>query len=178
LFFKRRFGPSVKLSYTQAAILLALGLQHKDVGDVERELGPPQSQILAQFNKSVCKVVQRLKEIEHDAIKKEVEVEQGSRQRRSRQRPTRPHSPLLPPLPPAHPPRDRARKAPRTSRSTSRSRASSMPAEMRPAEMKRKQRELLEGLNLEQSVGPARICMVQAFFCFQPDLCLSVLELN
>jgi len=78
LFFSHRFGPSIKLSYTQAAILLALGLQHKPVLEVERELGLPSQQILAQFNKSIRKIAQRMKEVEVEAVKKEVEMESGA----------------------------------------------------------------------------------------------------
>jgi N-acetyltransferase 10 len=66
----------VRLSHVQAALLLALGLQHKDVADCERELGLPQSQLLAQFNKSVRKLVARLKEIETEQARKEVQSEQ------------------------------------------------------------------------------------------------------
>jgi N-acetyltransferase 10 len=76
LFFRRRFGRQVRLSHVQAALLLALGLQHKDVADCERELGLPQSQLLAQFNKSVRKLVARLKEIETEQARKEVQSEQ------------------------------------------------------------------------------------------------------
>ena len=142
LFFKRRLG-SVKLSHTQAAILLALGLQHKDASDLERELGLPQSQVLAQFNKAVRRLVAYLKEVEHQAARMEVEQEQAA-----------------------------------ASASASKSKAASLPAAAAPAstskskqhqplnqsleselsaggadalsEMKRKQRALLDGMNLEQ----------------------------
>jgi N-acetyltransferase 10 len=54
LFFLNRVNTS--LSFTQAAILLAMGLQHKDVTSLEAELGLPSNQILAQFNKAVRKI--------------------------------------------------------------------------------------------------------------------------
>lgn len=68
LFF---FGqlPSMRLSYLQAAILLASGLQHKDVDAVSAELNLPANQVLAFFNKSVRKVASVLRGI--------VETEEG-----------------------------------------------------------------------------------------------------
>ena len=60
----------VGLSFTQQAILLALGLQHKDVEVVGRELGLGVQQVLAQFNKSVRKISTWMRE----------EVEKGKRQ--------------------------------------------------------------------------------------------------
>ena len=59
----------VALSFTQQAILLALGLQHKDVEVVGRELGLAVQQVLAQFNKSVRKLSTWMRE----------EVEKGKR---------------------------------------------------------------------------------------------------
>ena len=46
----------VTLSYSQAAILLTLGLQQKRVDDVERDIGLPSSQVLALFSKLVRKL--------------------------------------------------------------------------------------------------------------------------
>ena len=66
----------VALSFTQQAILLALGLQHKDVEVVGRELGLGVQQVLAQFNKSVRKVSTWMRE----------EVEKGKRAEAERDR--------------------------------------------------------------------------------------------
>lgn len=44
------------LSYSQAAILLTLGLQCKSVDDVAQDLGLPSSQVLALFSKSIRKL--------------------------------------------------------------------------------------------------------------------------
>lgn len=44
------------LSYSQAAILLTLGLQCKTVDDIAQDLGLPASQILALFSKSIRKL--------------------------------------------------------------------------------------------------------------------------
>ena len=41
------------MSYAQAAILLVLGLQQRELADVEKELGLPTSQVLALFNKAM-----------------------------------------------------------------------------------------------------------------------------
>ena len=41
------------MSYAQAAILLVLGLQQRELQDVEKELGLPTSQVLALFNKAM-----------------------------------------------------------------------------------------------------------------------------
>ena len=49
-------SPGVSLSGVQQSILLAIGLQRKDLSDVEKELGVPSSQLLAMFVKIVRKV--------------------------------------------------------------------------------------------------------------------------
>ena len=55
------------LSHVQAAILLGLGLQHKEIDEIGKELGLPGSQILALFNKAVRKMVGTLRKIVEDA---------------------------------------------------------------------------------------------------------------
>lgn len=50
----------VSISYGQAAILLALGLQHVDVDTVAQSLGLPVNQVLALFNKLVRRLQGRL----------------------------------------------------------------------------------------------------------------------
>jgi N-acetyltransferase 10 len=59
----------VTLSYSQAAILLCLGLQQQDVSAVERALDLPSSQVLALFSKAVRRLYQQLRAV------KEAEVE-------------------------------------------------------------------------------------------------------
>lgn len=64
-YFTGRLKSSVSLSGVQQAILLAIGLQRKVLEDVEKELGVPSSQLLAMFVKVVRKVstcFRRLKE--------------------------------------------------------------------------------------------------------------------
>ena len=48
--------PAVRLSYLQVAVLVATGLQHRDVDSVARELNLPANQVLAFFNKTIRKV--------------------------------------------------------------------------------------------------------------------------
>jgi N-acetyltransferase 10 len=59
----------VTLSYSQAAILLCLGLQQRDVSAVETALDLPSSQVLALFSKAVRRLHQQLRAV------KEAEVE-------------------------------------------------------------------------------------------------------
>jgi N-acetyltransferase 10 len=59
----------VTLSYSQAAILLCLGLQQRDVSAVEAALDLPSSQVLALFSKAVRRLHQQLRAV------KEAEVE-------------------------------------------------------------------------------------------------------
>jgi N-acetyltransferase 10 len=61
LFFSGALGQSFRLSFLQAAILLATGLQHKDVDDVCKEMDLPSNQVLAFFNKSLRKIVTTLR---------------------------------------------------------------------------------------------------------------------
>lgn len=57
-----------RLSPAQSAILMALGLQHKSVDDLERSLGLQASQVLALFNKVVRKVSNFLRTMEENAV--------------------------------------------------------------------------------------------------------------
>jgi N-acetyltransferase 10 len=49
------------LSYSQAAILLIIGLQCKSIDDVAQDLGLPSTQVLALFSKSIRKLHSHLK---------------------------------------------------------------------------------------------------------------------
>lgn len=61
LFLGRLRG--VRISYLQVAILLATGLQHRDVDSIAAELDLPANQVLAFFNKTIRKIAQHLKEL-------------------------------------------------------------------------------------------------------------------
>jgi len=64
LYFTNR--TNVAVSYSQAAILLALGLQHRGIDNLDGALESLKSnQILALFNKTVRKLSEALKAIEH-----------------------------------------------------------------------------------------------------------------
>ncbi|KAJ7375753.1 N-acetyltransferase 10, partial [Desmophyllum pertusum] len=56
LFFLQKL--EFDLSVVQSAILLGLGLQHKTIATLEKELELPSSQLLALFNRTIRKVVQ------------------------------------------------------------------------------------------------------------------------
>lgn len=70
LYFSHRFAGDVKLSGVQSAILLALGLQRKEIEAVEAELKLPVAQALALF----VKIVRRLTTALEDVQKKEIEA--------------------------------------------------------------------------------------------------------
>jgi N-acetyltransferase 10 len=44
------------MSYAQTAIVLTIGLQHKEMDDAAKELGLPTPQVMALFNKAVRKM--------------------------------------------------------------------------------------------------------------------------
>eukprot|EP00128_Syssomonas_multiformis_P002268 Colp12_sorted_trinity150504_noHs@15705 len=67
LLFQGRM-PEIRLSYLQVAIILATGLQHRDVDSIGNELNLPANQVLAFFNKTVRKITSHLRGlIETDA---------------------------------------------------------------------------------------------------------------
>lgn len=67
LLFQGRM-PEIRLSYLQVAIILATGLQHRDVDSIATELNLPANQVLAFFNKTVRKITSHLRAlIEADA---------------------------------------------------------------------------------------------------------------
>ncbi|KAJ5824615.1 hypothetical protein N7447_006955 [Penicillium robsamsonii] len=55
-YFGNRLDGKVSLSGVQQSILLAIGLQHKNLDDLEKELNLPSSQLLAMFLKIVRKI--------------------------------------------------------------------------------------------------------------------------
>lgn len=70
LFFCGRFGTDFNLSSLQAALVCGIGLQHKTVDDLKAELGLPENQVLAMFNKSVRKLSTALHGIVEEHEKK------------------------------------------------------------------------------------------------------------
>eukprot|EP00891_Asterochloris_glomerata_P009605 jgi/Astpho2/9605/Aster-03877 len=67
-FFSRKLPAS--LSHAQAAILLSLGLQMKEVSGAEQELQLPANQVLALFNKAVRKLHGHLKAAKQAAVER------------------------------------------------------------------------------------------------------------
>lgn len=55
LYFSKKTGSDVNLSSVQAAILLAIGLQHKDLDQISSELNLPSNQSMAMFAKIIRK---------------------------------------------------------------------------------------------------------------------------
>ena len=68
LHFSSRLKPAIKLSGVQSAILVAIGLQRKELEDVEKELGLHASQLLAMFVKVVRKVSAYFRSLVEGAI--------------------------------------------------------------------------------------------------------------
>jgi N-acetyltransferase 10 len=71
LVFLRRL-PGVRLSKLQLAVLLAMGLQGKDVDSLGSEIGAPVPQLLAMFNKGVRKISACFRRLEEHRAAREV----------------------------------------------------------------------------------------------------------
>ncbi|XP_076842110.1 RNA cytidine acetyltransferase [Brachyhypopomus gauderio] len=67
MFFLKQLG-SISLSVAQSYLLLGLGLQHKSVDDLEKEIELPSSQLMGLFNRLVRKVVQFFNGLQEKAI--------------------------------------------------------------------------------------------------------------
>ncbi|KAK5088438.1 N-acetyltransferase 10 [Lithohypha guttulata] len=74
LFFTNRL-PQVSLSGVQQAILLAIGLQRKDISDVEKELDVQSNQLLAMFIKVVRKISTAFRAVLEQDITKDIPSE-------------------------------------------------------------------------------------------------------
>ncbi|VDL76736.1 unnamed protein product [Nippostrongylus brasiliensis] len=69
LYFNDSLKENVKLSTVQAAVLLGLGLQHKDVVAIQEELDLPQSQVFALHSKTVRKLSDEFDALCMDSIR-------------------------------------------------------------------------------------------------------------
>ncbi|KAM0746787.1 putative nucleolus protein [Meredithblackwellia eburnea MCA 4105] len=76
LYFSQRFPADVKLSGIQSSILLSLGLQRKQVEDVEKELSVPVAQSLALFVKTIRKMTKSLEDIQKADISRTIPTAQ------------------------------------------------------------------------------------------------------
>uniref|UniRef100_A0A0N5ADA8 RNA cytidine acetyltransferase n=1 Tax=Syphacia muris TaxID=451379 RepID=A0A0N5ADA8_9BILA len=79
LYFDERFSETVKLKSIESAILLGLGLQHKSVDTMVKELDLPSNQLLALFNKAIRRISAYFDEICKDAIRQQMEDNDSSR---------------------------------------------------------------------------------------------------
>ncbi|KAI1303101.1 RNA cytidine acetyltransferase [Halotydeus destructor] len=74
LYFLKKFGDEVTLSAAQAAILLSIGLQHKQIEIIEEEMQLPVSQILGLFNRGMRKLSKFMKGIEESAVEESLDM--------------------------------------------------------------------------------------------------------
>lgn len=66
---------AVNLSYTQSAILLGLGLQHKSVEKLQQDLNLQANQLLPLFNKAVRKFTRVFREVFEREVAGQVDEE-------------------------------------------------------------------------------------------------------
>ncbi|MED6264294.1 N-acetyltransferase 10 [Characodon lateralis] len=71
IFFLKQLG-DVSLSAAQCALLLGIGLQHKSVDQLEKEIELPSSQLMGLFNRLIRKFVQVFTSIQEKAIEAEM----------------------------------------------------------------------------------------------------------
>ncbi|CAK6961591.1 RNA cytidine acetyltransferase [Scomber scombrus] len=71
MFFLKQLG-DVSLSAAQCALLLGIGLQHKSVEQLEKEIELPSSQLMGLFNRLIRKIVQVFTSIQEKAIESEM----------------------------------------------------------------------------------------------------------
>lgn len=72
LYFQHKISKEVALSHVQGAILLAVGLQRKDVDQVSKELKIESNQGMAMFSKVIRKVSQHFRSLVKEAIEEEL----------------------------------------------------------------------------------------------------------
>lgn len=83
LYFTGRFANhDCKLTGVQSSILLALGLQRKEIEEVEKELKLPVAQSLALFVKIIRKLVKALEDIQKSEIDKSIPQQSEEEQNR------------------------------------------------------------------------------------------------
>ncbi|XP_075694115.1 RNA cytidine acetyltransferase [Rhinoderma darwinii] len=71
MFFLQKYGV-LNLSAAQSALLLGIGLQHKTVDQLEKEIELPSSQLMGLFNRIMRKVVQLFNRIQERAVEEEM----------------------------------------------------------------------------------------------------------
>uniref|UniRef100_UPI00398F1A4F RNA cytidine acetyltransferase isoform X2 n=1 Tax=Pristiophorus japonicus TaxID=55135 RepID=UPI00398F1A4F len=71
LYFLNQLG-GISLSAAQSALLLGIGLQHKSVDQLEKEIDLPSSQLMGLFNRLIRKVVQLFNNILEKAVEEQM----------------------------------------------------------------------------------------------------------
>uniref|UniRef100_A0A8D0B9M4 RNA cytidine acetyltransferase n=1 Tax=Salvator merianae TaxID=96440 RepID=A0A8D0B9M4_SALMN len=71
MYFLNQLG-DVTLSATQSAVLLGIGLQHKSVDQLEKEIELPSGQLMGLFNRTVRKVVQLFNTVQEKAVEEQM----------------------------------------------------------------------------------------------------------
>ncbi|XP_059916475.1 RNA cytidine acetyltransferase [Gadus macrocephalus] len=71
LFFLRQLG-NISLSAAQCALLLGVGLQHKTVNQLEKEIELPGTQLMGLFNRLIRKIVQVFSNVQEQAVEAEM----------------------------------------------------------------------------------------------------------
>ncbi|XP_051512314.1 RNA cytidine acetyltransferase-like [Myxocyprinus asiaticus] len=71
MYFLKQMG-DITLSVAQCALLLGVGLQHKTVDELEKEIDLPSSQLMGLFNRIIRKVMQFFNTLQEKAIEAEM----------------------------------------------------------------------------------------------------------
>ncbi|KAG8429175.1 hypothetical protein GDO86_018128 [Hymenochirus boettgeri] len=71
IFFLQQLG-ELSLSVAQSALLLGIGLQHKSVDQLEKEIELPSSQLMGLFNRIIRKIVQQFNRILEKAVEEDM----------------------------------------------------------------------------------------------------------
>ncbi|XP_071975176.1 RNA cytidine acetyltransferase [Engystomops pustulosus] len=71
MFFLQKYG-NINLSAAQCALLLGIGLQHKSVDQLEKEIELPGSQLMGLFNRLIRKIVQLFNQVLEKAVEAEM----------------------------------------------------------------------------------------------------------
>lgn len=61
LFFKKQFPQGIRLSFSQAFILLGFALQNRKITEIEKMLKIEHNQILALYNKAIRRLTNQIK---------------------------------------------------------------------------------------------------------------------
>ncbi|XP_062973484.1 RNA cytidine acetyltransferase [Elgaria multicarinata webbii] len=71
MYFLNQLG-DMSLSATQSALLLGIGLQHKSVDQLEKEIELPSGQLMGLFNRTIRKVVQLFNTVQEKAVEEQM----------------------------------------------------------------------------------------------------------